>query len=269
MRGRMPFSKVKQERLSDVIVRQLESLILEGVLQPGERLPPERELAQQLDVSRPSVREALQRLEASGLVETRHGGGTFVRDAFGESITDPLADLFQRHPEAVMDFVEFRHTLDGIVAYYAALRGTDEDRELLTQRFRAIEAAHSKDDFAEEAERDAEFHVAIAEASHNIVLLHVVRNLLEMLRRDIVFNRTLLYSRRDARDRLLEQHRAIYECLMNRDAEGARTAAQTHMRQVEERLREERRAEVRADVARRRLARYAEIRTSAGEPEES
>jgi len=265
----MTFSKVKQERLSDAIVRQLESLILEGVLQPGERLPPERELAQQLDVSRPSVREALQRLESSGLVETRHGGGTYVRNAFAEAITDPLVDLFHRHPEAAVDFVEFRYTLDGIVAYYAALRGTDEDREILTQRFQAIEAVHGKDDFAEEAERDAEFHVAIAEASHNVVLLHVVRNLLELLRRDIVFNRTLLYSRKDARDLLMDQHRAIYQSIMNRDAEGARSAAQAHMRHVEQALREERVTEARAHVARRRLARYTAVKDAAGEPSTS
>lgn len=253
----MTFSKVKQERLSDAIVRQLENLILEGVLRPGERLPPERELATQLQVSRPSVREALQRLEAAGLVETRHGGGTFVRNAFAETLTDPLADLFQRHPEAAVDFVEFRYTLDGIVAYYAALRGTDADREILTQRFRAIEAVHSKDDFVEEADRDADFHIAIAEASHNIVLLHVVRSLLELLRKDVIFNRNLLYSRKDARDLLMEQHRKIYEYIMNRDAEGARAAAQAHMTHVERALREDRLSEARSDVSRRRLARWS------------
>ena len=253
----MTFSKVKQERLSDAIVRQLENLILEGVLRPGERLPPERELAAQLQVSRPSVREALQRLEAAGLVESRHGGGTFVRNAFAETLTDPLADLFQRHPEAAVDFVEFRYTLDGIVAYYAALRGTDADREILTQRFRAIEAVHSKDDFVEEADRDADFHIAIAEASHNVVLLHVVRSLLELLRKDVIFNRNLLYSRKDARDLLMEQHRKIYELIMSRDAEGARAAAQAHMSHVERALREDRLSEARSDVSRRRLARWS------------
>lgn len=258
----MTFSKVKQERLSDAIVRQLESLILEGVLRPGERLPPERELAAQLEVSRPSVREALQRLETAGLVETRHGGGTFVRNAFADAIIDPLVDLFQRHPEAAADFVEFRYTLDGIVAYYAALRGTDADREILTQRFNAIVAVHGKEDFVEEADRDADFHVAIAEASHNVVLLHVVRSLLDLLRKDIVFNRNVLYSHKDARDLLMLQHRKIYECIMNRDAEGARAAAQAHMRHVEQALREDRLTEARSGVSRRRLARWTASETA-------
>ncbi|HYN39771.1 MAG TPA: FCD domain-containing protein, partial [Rhodospirillales bacterium] len=220
------------------------------------RLPPERELAVQLEVSRPSVREALQRLETAGLVETRHGGGTYVRNAFAEALTDPLVDLFHRHPQAAVDFVEFRYTLDGIVAYYAALRGTEADRQILTQRFQAIEAVHGQEDFAEEADRDADFHIAIAEASHNVVLLHVVRSLLELLRKDVIFNRTLLYSHKDARDLLMQQHRRIYECIMNRDAEGARTAAQAHMRHVEQALRDEQLSEARSDVSRRRLARY-------------
>lgn len=254
----MTFSKVKQERLSDAIVRQLETLILEGVLRPGERLPPERELAAQLEVSRPSVREALQRLEAASLVETRHGGGSYVRNAFAGMLTDPLVDLFQRHPEAAVDFVEFRHTLDGIVAYYAALRSTDADREILTQRFRAIEAAHGKEDFAEEADHDADFHVAIAEASHNIVLLHVVRSMLELLRKDVIFNRTLLYMHKDARELLMQQHREIYERIMDRDADGARAAAQAHMCHVEQALRAGHLSEARSSVSRRRLARWTE-----------
>lgn len=253
----MTFTKVKQERLADAITRQLESLILEGVLRPGDRLPPERELSQELDVSRPSLREALQKLETAGLVETRHGGGTFIKNAFASVLSDPLTDLFERHPEAALDFVEFRMTLDGTVAYYAALRSTEEDRAILTQRFRAIEASHAGDDPARDAERDAEFHLAIAEASHNVVLLHVMRSLLELLRKGVIFNRNVLYGQQGARELLLEQHRLIYENIMKRDAEAARAAAQAHMRHVDAVLRKERVTEARAVVARRRLARYA------------
>jgi GntR family transcriptional regulator, transcriptional repressor for pyruvate dehydrogenase complex len=261
----MTFTKVKQERLADTITRQLESLILDGVLRPGDRLPPERELAQELQVSRPSLREALQKLEGAGLVETRHGGGSYVKNAFASVISDPLTDLFQRHPEAAVDFVEFRLTLDGTVAYYAALRSTEEDRAILTQRFKAMEACHSGEDPGQEAERDAEFHLAIAEASHNIVLLHVMRSLLELLRKGVIFNRNVLYGQQGARELLLHQHRAIYENIMKGDAEAARAAAQAHMRHVDEILRERRLSEARSDVARRRLARYGAEATPADE----
>lgn len=81
----MAYSKIRQPKLSDVIEQQLEFLILEGTLRPGEKLPPERELAKQFDVSRPSLREAIQRLEAKGLLLRRRGGGTLSRAAYGKA----------------------------------------------------------------------------------------------------------------------------------------------------------------------------------------
>lgn len=252
----MEYPKIKQERLGDIIARQLEKLILEGVLRPGERLPPERELAHELDVSRPSLREALQKLEASGLIETRHGGGTYVKSAIASAITEPLIDVFQRHPEAALDFIELRSTLEGISAYYAALRGTEEDREMLNDRFRAMEEVHHLADPSEEAERDADFHIAIAEASHNMVLLHVMRGLLGLLRKDVIFNRKQLYAREGSRDLLLRQHRAIFEAIMSGDPEAARTAAHSHMAHVDRVLRDQQLSEARIDVARKRLARH-------------
>lgn len=252
----MQFPKIKQERLSDAVARELEKLILEGVLGPGDRLPSERELAHEFNVSRPSLREALQKLEAAGMLETRHGGGTIVKDAIGSVITDSLSDVFQRHPEAAIDFIELRSTLDGISAYYAARRGTEADKAIIIERFRAMEAAHVLDDPSEEAERDADFHIAIAEASHNIILLHVMRSLMALLRRDVVFNRMLLYARAGARDLLLDQHRAIFDAIIAGDADRARAAAHTHMGHVLEALRERERDASRTDTAKRRLSRF-------------
>jgi GntR family transcriptional repressor for pyruvate dehydrogenase complex len=254
----MRFPKVKPERLSDAIVRQIETLILEGVLRPGERLPAERELAQDLQVSRPSLREALQKLEAAGLLETRHGGGTFVKNAIAAALTDPLLEVFQRHPEAALDFIELRNTLDGICAYYAAMRSTEEDRQILADRLRSMEAVHEVEDPTEEAERDADFHISIAEASHNIALLHVMRGLMDLLRKDILYNRMQLYRHAGARDLLLRHHREICEAIIAGDPEAARAAAQAHMTHVDKVLREYGANEARGDVSRRRLARYRE-----------
>ncbi|PKO49645.1 MAG: transcriptional regulator PdhR, partial [Betaproteobacteria bacterium HGW-Betaproteobacteria-21] len=120
--------QLQQRRLSDDIVERLEGMILEGTLQPGERLPAERTLAEEFGVSRPSVREAIQKMAARGLLISRHGGGTFVAEALGSSFRDPLLELLEKHPEAQRDLIEFRHTLEGSCAYYAALRATDPDR---------------------------------------------------------------------------------------------------------------------------------------------
>lgn len=236
----MDFPKIRQERLSDTIANTLERMIVEGAFAAGERLPSERDLALNLDVSRPSLREALHKLQTRGLLETRHGGGTFVRNTLGEQLTDPLADLFQRHPQAGVDFIELRKTLDGISAYYAALRGTAEDHAAISAKFDTMVASHDLDDPAVEAERDAEFHITIAEASHNLVLLQVMRGLLDLLRKDVVFNRNLLYSRPRARDRLLAQHRAIHDAIVAGDPEAARDAAHAHMAHVEDVMRDQR-----------------------------
>lgn len=100
----MAYSKIRQPKLSDVIEQQLEFLILEGTLRPGEKLPPERELAKQFDVSRPSLREAIQRLEAKGLLLRRQGGGTFVQSTLWQSFSDPLVELLSDHPESQFIF---------------------------------------------------------------------------------------------------------------------------------------------------------------------
>lgn len=252
----MEFARIKQQRLSDVIARQLETMILEGVLKPGEKLPAERELAQQLAVSRPSLREALQKLENTGLLESRHGGGTYVRNAIASSLTEPLVEVLARHPQAALDFIELRSTLEGMSAYDAARRGTGEDRAMLTRCFEAMVAAHEAEDGAAEDETDADFHISIAEASHNIMLLHVMRGLLDMIRKDVVFNRAQIYAEDGARERLLGQHRAIYEAIMARDAEAARAAAQAHMAHVRRVLQSFQEDQARAEIARLRLGRY-------------
>ncbi|MCV5977052.1 GntR family transcriptional regulator, partial [Escherichia coli] len=89
--------------------------------------PPERELAKQFDVSRPSVREAIQRLEAKRLLTRRQGGGTFVSENIWKSFSDPLLNLLSSHSETQLDLLESRHAMEGISAYFAALRGTEED----------------------------------------------------------------------------------------------------------------------------------------------
>ncbi|BBC39957.1 pyruvate dehydrogenase complex repressor [Photobacterium damselae subsp. piscicida] len=123
----MTYKRIRQPKLSDAIEQEIEQLILDGILSPGQQLPPERELAKQFEVSRPSVREAIQRLEAKHLLTRRQGGGTFVSEKLWQSFSEPLLDLLASHPEAQLDLLESRHALEGLAAYYAALRGNEED----------------------------------------------------------------------------------------------------------------------------------------------
>ena len=149
----MEFGQVRQRRLSDDIVAQLEAMILEGTLKSGERLPAERVLAEQFGVSRPSLREAIQKLVAKGLLVSRQGGGNYVTESLGATFSDPLLHLLEGNPEAQRDLLEFRHTLEGSCAYYAALRATSLDHQRLTEAFEALQACYARNDqvSAEEA----------------------------------------------------------------------------------------------------------------------
>ncbi|WP_419799232.1 MAG: FCD domain-containing protein [Terasakiella sp.] len=252
----MPYEKVKQEKIADVVAKKLENNILQGLWIPGDRLPAERDLAVQMAVSRPSLRNAIGQLEKQGLVETRQGGGTFVKNFLGPSLTDPLMQMFQTHPDTASDFVEFRSIIEGNAAYFAALRSTDADREILKNCFEAMERAHQEDDPHEEADIDADFHLAIAEASHNVVLLHIMRAMVNVLREGVFYNRMQLYTRRGARDLLLKQHRAIYEPVMSGDPDEARKAAKAHLAYVQDVMRDLEREELRQNVSQQRLERY-------------
>ncbi|MDP7089579.1 MAG: FCD domain-containing protein [Dehalococcoidia bacterium] len=132
------------------------------------------------------------------------------------------------------DFLEFRSTVDGVCAHYAALRATDADREALTSCFEAMEKAHQTVVPTEEADIDADFHLAIAKAAHNQVLSHIMHSLFKLLRKDVFFNRMRLYSHHGSRDLLLNQHREIYEAVIAGDPERARSSAENHLDYVKE-----------------------------------
>ncbi|MGB0823171.1 MAG: FadR/GntR family transcriptional regulator, partial [Alphaproteobacteria bacterium] len=140
------FRKVEHTRMAEAVVEQVEEMILHGTLRDGERLPSERDLADRLDVSRQTLREALKALEEKGLVESRQGGGTFIANIVGSAISEPLVELFSRHEEAYLDYMEFRLLLEAKAAGLAAERATPFDRQIIRARFDAMTAAHDQDD---------------------------------------------------------------------------------------------------------------------------
>lgn len=247
------FSRIRHGRTADEVVAQIESVVLEGVLRVGDRLPGERDLAREMDVSRPILREALKTLEGRGLLVTRHGGGTHVADVIGQVFAQPVADLISRHGKATLDYLEYRREMERITAEYAATRATDADRDLLTRTIEAMKRAHRHDDFGEEAALDVEFHSAVGECAHNIILLHTLRSCYRLLSEGVFYNRALIYTFPGAREKLLAQHVAIYEAVMAGDAAAARAAAQAHIDFVAAAIREAERSGDRERVSRLRL----------------
>lgn len=249
----MPFQKIEADKLSNAVVRQIEQLILRGILRPGERLPSERELSEKMGVSRPSLREAVAQLQETGLLISRAGAGIFVADVMGSAFAPALIRLFSEHDEAVFDYLSFRRDLEGLAAARAARVGSDTDLKVVDAVFRKMEAAHSKRNPTDEARLDAEFHMAIIEASHNVVMLHMMRSMFDLLREGVFYNRQVMFKQRTTRDMLLDQHRAINDALQARDPEAARAAIEAHLDFVGEALRDDLIAERNERIARQRL----------------
>ena len=250
----MPYQKVQPEKLSSAVVRQIELLIMRGILRPGERLPSERDLAERFGVSRPSLREAIAELQDKGLLAARAGAGVYVADVLGSAFSPALVALFSNHDEAVFDYLSFRRDMEGLAADRAARLASDTDLQVIQTVFEKMEAAHSKRDPSDEARLDAEFHLSIIEASHNVIMLHMMRSMYDLLREGVFYNRRMMFRQRRTRDVLLDQHRMINAALQARDAPAARKAVETHLDYVETALHDQQRADRNEDVARMRFA---------------
>ncbi|MEM6621554.1 MAG: FCD domain-containing protein [Pseudomonadota bacterium] len=263
----MPFRKISSDRIATAVTAQVEELILQGVLRPGDRLPAERDLAQQFDVSRPTLREALADLEARGLITSHQGGGTYVADILGSAFTPPLIELFASHDTALFDYIAFRRDLEGLAAERAALNATQADLDILDSVFDRMEAAAAKRKPDEEAALDAQFHMTIVEAAHNVVMLHMMRTLYDLLVRGVWYSREAVYAMRDRRSKLMEQHREIRDAIKARDPKAARRAVEAHMDFIAQALRDADRARTREEVA--ELRRQHEIRRAGTKPRRS
>lgn len=250
----MPFQKIHPEKVSQSIVRQIELLILRGILRPGERLPSERELSERFGVSRPSLREAVGELQDAGLLVSKANAGIFVADVLGSAFSPALTRLFGAHTEAIFDYIDFRRDMEGLAAERAARLASDTDLAVVDQVFQRMEAAHKKRNPADEAQLDADFHLAIIEASHNVVMLHMMRSMYELLREGVFYNRKILFNQRTTRSNLLDQHRAINSALQERAPGKAREAVETHIDFVRNALSDEVKAEQNEAIARQRLA---------------
>lgn len=254
----MPFEKIQPEKLSQSVIRQIELLILRGVLRPGERLPSERELSERFGVSRPSLREAISELQDAGLLTAKANSGIFVGDVLGSAFSPALTQLFASHNEAVFDYIAFRRDMEGLAAERATRLASDTDLEVVNQIFQKMEAVHKKRNPTDEARFDADFHLAIIEASHNVVMLHMMRSMYELLRGGVFYNRQVMFQQKTTRGMLLDQHRAINDALQERDSKGARAAVETHMDFIASQLSDHLKSEKNERIARQRLQHEAE-----------
>ncbi len=225
---------LKPTKLSDVILAQLEDMILEGSLLPGQKLLPERELAKEFDVSRPSLREAIQKLEAKGLVTRRQGGGTFVSENILAGLSDPLFDLLSKSSGSQFDLLEFRHGIEGMSAYYAALRGTEADFAEIQRKHDNISIAQLENNRRFEAQAVFDFYIAICAASHNAVFLHLARSMSTILIDNIEQNLNVLAKRPDIFSQMASYRKKLLDAIVSGQPQKAWGASHRHLAFIEE-----------------------------------
>ncbi len=217
---------IKKTRIYEAVVAQLGQLIHEGKLKPGDRLPTERQLASQLQVSRASLREALRGLELQGLVVSRQGSGTFIAGLGPEELLRAFNGLTEQE-QSLREIFEVRLLLEPPIAALASQRATPNDLERLEAALREQEERSQRDESV--AEQDVAFHSALAESTHNQALLRLGATLVEVLApsRD-----PRLQTRR--RSQLsLRSHREVLEAVRAGDPEAARRAMEAHVGQVD------------------------------------
>ena len=218
---------IKSTRIYEEIVRQIKALVQEGKLKSGDRLPPERDLAERFKVSRTSVRGAFRTLEAMGLIEIRPGEGTFVREVSVESLIEPLALVILTQREAVGELFEARRLLEPAIAGLAASRATEDEihemERILEEQAKEVAAGRTG------LAQDAAFHAAIASSAHNRAITRIVNALMDLLTQSR--EESLQTPGRPTRSH--QDHRRILEAIRQHDEAEARRAMLDHLIAVE------------------------------------
>jgi GntR family transcriptional regulator, transcriptional repressor for pyruvate dehydrogenase complex len=229
----MIFKPIKSKKVSAQIAEQIRASILAGEFTPGDKLPPERELAEMFGVSRPSVREALNILSSAGFVESYQGGGTVIKSLVETVNGNPLTELIKMERERALDVIEVRKGLESWTAYYAAKRALPEDirkmESVISGMARNLEEGKSSEDL------DANFHVLIAKATHNVVWLHLMQSIFDAMKE---FQQTVwraVYLTMEDYQILYSHHNRIFEAIRDNNPEGAREAMLDHLTFAEQR----------------------------------
>lgn len=210
--------------LSQKIVAKVTDAIIRGELRPGDRLPTEREMAEQFKVSRTSIRDAIKILNGRGLLTVKHGVGIFVADS-NHSLPGTLEEDVRS--ANLRDLFEIRKMLETQASFYAAERAEDGDIQRISE---IVEEAMEKEtDLQTLSHLDAKFHVAIAESSKNLLLVKVMWSLLETLHEG---RRTSLQIPGRARMSIRE-HELIMQAIARKDPEAAKNAMLEHLTSVE------------------------------------
>ena len=179
------FKKIQPIRLYESVADQIIKLIKSNELKPGDKLPPERELAEKFSISRASIREAFRVLEYRGLIKSTPGGGRFIREIDKDSLINTDNVILNLEKSSILELLEAREIFEVKIVELAVQRASAEDIKEIEENFNRMsgpgEIKDKDTEDVEKTEMDTEFHLAIARASHNFVFINIMRFHLELL----------------------------------------------------------------------------------------
>ncbi len=217
---------IKKKRVAEEVADRIRTLILDGTFPQGQPLPSERVLTERFGVSRGSIRDAFRTLETIGLIETRHGRGTFPRELTVDRLVAPLASMMTFQHDLQDELLDVRRMFEPAVARVAATRATDDDFADLQ---RILDAQHRKLKKGQSAiVEDTEFHAALARSTRNRVIVSLMATLNDLL----VESRKLTLRQKGRPAKSVEGHEAVVAALRRRDADGAARAMSNHIDQI-------------------------------------
>lgn len=222
------FEAVRKTKVYEGVAQQLQGFIRDGLLKPGDKLPPERELAVMFQVSRSSLRDAIRSLEMMGLLAPRQGEGTVVRDLSADSLVNPLASMLVRNRQLVAELLDVRKILEPPLSARAATHASPEDIAYLTDILRRHKEKIRGGQLA--IEEDSEFHYAIAQAAKNSVVMKVLDVLMDLLRASR--EQSLQLAGRPQRS--LAGHLRIFNAIRRHNPDAADAAMRRHLNEVEQ-----------------------------------
>ena len=225
----MKFREITPVRLYENVIEQIMNLIKNNKLKPGDKLPPERELAEKLSISRGSLREAFRVLESRGLIKSKPGGGRYIREIRKNGHNNTENIILNLEKSSILELLEAREMFEVKIAEIVAQRATPEDIKSIEKALNKMnEEEGLKND--EKTESDTEFHLAIAGASHNFVFVNIIKLHLDLLKNTREKTQQIP-GRQEERWR---EHQAILQAIKERDSKKAGEAMLKHLRNVRE-----------------------------------
>ncbi|WP_223595107.1 FadR/GntR family transcriptional regulator [Neobacillus bataviensis] len=229
----MKYKKIKPKKIYEEVAEAIYEMIRTGELKPGDKLDSVQQLAENFQVGRSAIREALTSLRAMGLIEMKQGEGTYIKEFETDQITFPLSTAILMNKDDITHLLEVRKIIEVGTAGAAAKKRTDHHLKNMVSALKDMSEAQGNEELGEKA--DLQFHLAIAEASQNPLLLSLMNHVSDLMGETMKETRRVwLYSKQTTLERLYEEHVAIYEAIRDENEDGAKQSMFKHLENVEE-----------------------------------